>query len=426
MGIDQEEDRKRFTIELNMRAARKRQSAQTGFIHHCYEIEDFPDSRHDTIPLYENFCFVVALLRTKTSDNMLEGLNLLRKLLFFEQDGNFPVYQHEFPVCRDRMLGIKLLPVFHFVLFDFHAILESTLYDQLEKLIKRILNAAQALSSQEILPARYAQFIAAYEQSEYFSWALSGTPEQMAEALILMHMAKRGAPFTIKIENWHAELATYTGPQEQEKNLPKVTLFDLFMSSLLPNCPARFIADHATHLRAALVYPLESACILPQKIPLQKISSHSRQPYTLYWGSCDELHSLVCDPQKTTVHIEPRENGAIFSFAAKTPVSEDGPIEMAFLWNIHPDHAFFVNGKKATAFQCGDAVEIHSAGLRFQIIFSLEQGNGVFYGHFSRANRPLQCAAKGPLRYEAFDWQLGLRTIKRSEHCTVRATLTWV
>src|SRR5689334_2034105 len=122
MGVDLEEDKKRKVIELALRAGKKRQSPQTGFVHHYYEAEE---QRHDTIPLFENFCFVLSLLRSRQSENMLEGLGLLQKLLKLEQDGNFPVYFHEFPVCRDGLLGIKLLPVFHAIQHDFHLILES-------------------------------------------------------------------------------------------------------------------------------------------------------------------------------------------------------------------------------------------------------------------------------------------------------------
>jgi hypothetical protein len=435
MGLDLEEDRKRRPVELSLRAARKRQSSQTGFVHHCYESEN---EKHDTIPLFENFCFVLALLRSKQSENMLEGLNLLSKLLKLEQEGNFPVYFHELPACRDRLLGLKLLAVFHAILFDFHPILESALQQQLQQLIGRILSFGNSLHDQGGLPQRYALLLKAYDDPHHLPLFEPTTPDQMADALIAAHMARcRGATVAIEpiIASWHRQLLTYTGPQEQEKAEPKPTLFDLFLSDYSRNYPARVLCDHPMHLKASLVYSMDGSMqgsmdgsmldASSSGIPFQSISSHPRQPYTLYWGSPDHLHSLVCDPKEMRYSLQLKENSAEFLFTSTAPASLEGPVELAFFYNIHPAHDILVNGRKATAFQLGDVLEIHSDGMKFEIVFSLEEGEGAFYGHLSRGNRPLQTAAKGASRYEAFDWQIGLRTIRRSDRCVVRALIAW-
>ncbi len=427
MGLDLEEDRKRRPVELAMRAARKRQSSQTGFVHHCYESEN---EKHDTIPLFENFCFVLSLLRSKQSENMLEGLSLLSKLLKLEQEGNFPVYFHEFPACKDRMLGLKLLAVFHAILFDFHPILESTLQHQLQQVIGRILSFGYSLHDQGSLPLRYAFLLKAYDDPHHLPSFEPTTPDQMADALVAAHMAKcRGAAATIEliIASWHRQLLTYTGPQEQEKAEPKPTLFDLFLSDYSQNYPARVLCDHPMHLKASLVYSLEAPmCDEPMSdIPFQSISSHPRQPYTLYWGSSAHLHSLVCDPKEMRYSVQLKEKGADFLFTSTASASLEGPVELAFFYNYHPAHDILVNGQKATAFQLGDVLEIHSDGLKFKIVFSLEEGEGAFYGHLSLSNRPLQTAAKGSSRYEAFDWQIGLRTLRRSDRFALRACIAW-
>ena len=81
MGVDLEEDLKRKMIELNLAAGRKSQSAQTRYVHLNYESETV----HDTIPLLENFCFTLALLRSRSAEQVLEGKALLEKLLVFEE-----------------------------------------------------------------------------------------------------------------------------------------------------------------------------------------------------------------------------------------------------------------------------------------------------------------------------------------------------
>jgi|GEM_PF-669521 len=472
MGLDIEEDRKRKPIELNLRAARKRQSPQTGFVHHCYEADT---TRHDTIPLFENFCFILALLRSRQSENMLEGIALLHKLLAFEQNGQFPVYLHEFPVCKDRMLGIKLLAVFQAILEDFHAILETSLNDQLQQLICRIHHFAQEAKAQNNLPSRYEIYLDSDASQE------ATTPDQMVDALIVARGAKTPGVMERIAKNWHGALMTFIGPQEQERTEPKLTLFDLFMSDYFRNYPARVLTCHPVHLRASLIYASEET---DQKshwtaVPHQSITAHPRQPYTLYWGSQEQLHSLVCDPKGTRYRIEEKDQGAEFFFQCIQPCSQDGPFEIAFFCNLHLycdrlgfanfdsarrskieaergrpfpvgkadeedrfgkvaasqnsqnlsgrsiEHTFLINGRKASTFQLNDVVEIHSENLKLQIVFSLTEGKGIFFGHLSRGNRPLQIAAKGELRYEAFDWQIGLRTINRTDACVLRAQLSW-
>ena len=94
--IDQE---KRRLIDLAIASGRRRLSDQTSFVHLSYETEG---AKHDTIPLFENFCYALGLFRSKLTEDIAEGKALLERLFAFEVEGNFPVYLHEYPVCRNR------------------------------------------------------------------------------------------------------------------------------------------------------------------------------------------------------------------------------------------------------------------------------------------------------------------------------------
>ena len=98
----------RHLIDQAVTVGRTYQSPQTGFIHYH---KSCPNSTvHHTIPIYENALFILALFRTRLMDNIKEGQSLLAKLLHFQnKEGNFPVYLHEFPLCRDFSTGIQLL-----------------------------------------------------------------------------------------------------------------------------------------------------------------------------------------------------------------------------------------------------------------------------------------------------------------------------
>ena len=97
-------------------------------------------------------------------------------------------------------------------------------------------------------------------------------------------------------------------------------------------------------------------------------------------------------------------------------------MEVAFFCDIHEENQLFVNGLRATTFQLGDRVQIISQGMRIELVFSSE--NGTFFGHISRANRPSQISCRGDKRFEAYDWQISLRTIRRDLSCVIQVNFT--
>ena len=155
--MEQLEKDKRKLVELALAAGRRRQSKQTGFVHHCYENRD---AEKETVPLYENAAFALALFRSKLAENVQEAKILLGKLLSFEAGGNFPVYLHEYPLCRDLYLGSKLKKIFCWIAAEFGSILGQELKDALEGCIGRIQGELKEL--QEIAPALWNSKICAY------------------------------------------------------------------------------------------------------------------------------------------------------------------------------------------------------------------------------------------------------------------------
>jgi len=120
----------RQLVNLAVNSGRSLQSSQTGFVHHCYRQLDYMS--HDTIPLYENFLFALALMRERTAESFAEAKTLIDKLLYFQESeaGNFPVYIHEYPLCKDRNLAAQLLPVFYWILRTFPSALGQSLRDR--------------------------------------------------------------------------------------------------------------------------------------------------------------------------------------------------------------------------------------------------------------------------------------------------------
>lgn len=421
MGVDVEEDLKRKMVEINIAAGRTAQSPQTGYIHLHYE----SDERHDTIPLLENFCFCLALLRSRLTDHILEGEALLEKLLAFEVDGNFPLYLHEFPQCKDRSLGLSLLPIFHWILADFRIALGEGLTLHIEALIGRILSHGYKMHAQRPL-SKSAEFrLKSYvEPNDLPIWTPS-TPEEWADALISTQIAPSNDDTLLEeaLQKWHPQLCTYIGPQQYDRGEPKVTLFDLILGHSHGLYSRRSLEDRRVHLLASLVHPFEKKNTALVESPFHAISASSH-PYALYWGTPDKLHSFLLAPYKSQVSIEKSSHAIEFTITLppQAPQPGEDAFELAFFINIDPSHTIWVCGAKATTFRLGDLIELRSLSLHLHLELSLEMGDGRFFGHISRANRPTQ---KGKnLKYETYDWQIALRTIRRTEDCRLKVRLS--
>ena len=412
-------------LDLALKAGRLRQSPITHFVHHCAEHRQHA---RETIPVFENFCFILALFRTKTADNVLEGKDLLEKLFAFQTAEGFPVYLHEYPQCRSRALLQKISLIAAILLRDFSSVLGEALRTRLQALLMPI---AIKVNPQ--------------------------TPEDWAEFLIQTQIT--GDDQTAALQLWDFKALCFKGAQKQDRGEPAVTLFDLILGQWTGRYSDRAVQDHPVHLQASLIDP--KTISLPEK-------SSEKKWIRRFWGEGSPTHSSMLHTQG---EVAEEESSILIDLSAKEVQDE---VEIAYFLNRHPLTTVSVSGKKATSFQMGESVYVASGSEKFEIVFSLVEGEGRFWGHLSFANRPGQkgalqheegvvklrfgaksalfgqdpdsaqiaysrssmsiCAETGPAQKssnlaskasfaipsEAFDWAISLRTIERRSRCLVR------
>ena len=404
-------------VQLNLASARKLQSLQTGYLH-----------LQEMIPLFENLCFALALLRSRTSENMLEGKALIEKLLHFEVDGNFPLYLHEFPQCKKRSLGIDMLPVFYWILADFSSVLGEELSLKLRQLMGRLVSFGYKTHGQRPLHPTSLAKLHAYFEPEQVPTQFPKSSEEWGDLFIAYQMAhaqggKWDAVLQKGLSFWHPELCASSLAHTQNRDQPQATLFDLFCGHYHGRYSQRALtATPFPHLHAALIRPFlvdrQSSSLTSPLL----ISEDA--PFSLYWGSAEMLHSLTLEAKKVEVEREMKEGEIHFTLRLSNTVPPEGEesYECSFYLNHHPDHAIFVSPEqKASAWKMGESIEINSQGQRWLLQFEVMEGEGQFYGHLLRGNRPGQHHAVG---FAAHDWRIALRTIRRSEGCTLLAKLT--
>ena len=448
--------------DFALEAGRKWQSPQTGFIHYCHYVA--PSDRQDMIPTRENFLFALALLRSRVAENVAEAKLLLERLLSCQgPTGNFPVHLHESPYCYDRWHGASLLATFHWIIHDFHSVLGSELLNQLKKAFKALLKQAMEMVAE--VPPDYptmVQIAAAAaangeregeallamlaELGPQPSWYCSRTLGEMAVALQMVYPSLTGTPWSAFGENlhrlWYAPLQCYGGPAFDEREWgagPLPTLYTFLMGSrgAEPELPE--------DLQAVLVRPRRESCPVVSESVLQgaagapwslyfgehyayaAIRSNGSQskgcsPFRLLWGTPGEVRSLVCQGgQYSELEVNAVGNKVEFLFSLGE-WNEGKPREVAFYCSHQKGLRLRVDGEPSTVFHLGQRVSFESR-LKGAFTFELVEGDGDFVGHLMLGNRPAQLIAAFPQPIPPFDWQIFLRTVRRSDTSRIRVIL---
>lgn len=368
-------------IDLSVSAGRKRQSAQTGFIHNL-----------DAIPLFENVCFAFALFRQKTGESVTQGKELIERILGFQGDGgNFPCFVHEFPACKDPHLGLKIAPILVHILEDFEAVLDRNYKEMIQKALKKMIkppNNPRFDIRYQALCGKRPDPIERMTARDWFEWIVS---DQLFE---------KGAVYPIP---FNQVLQAFTGAHlVQNKKAPETVPLEYILGD-----SKRLQQDHINQLYAACLYPFSSSIV-------------EETPYTwtgdsrfLWKGST--VHSLVAPKAVRS------KEGFVFDLQGSVEVGRDDLFEACLFCDLSEETSLLINGEKGTVFSLGDTVTIATPALKINLRFDAE---GEFCGHISRGNRPGQIALHGENQYEAYDWQIGLRTLKRVGPCKVLCTIS--
>lgn len=484
-----------FSKELSdwaLAAGRSFQSIQTGFVHLFYGDSE---PKAQTIPLIENALFVLALFRSRTVEQVQEGKGLLRQLLVFqkkqgdEDDGNFPIYLHDYPHCKDHALGIQLLAPFYWILKQFGHILGGDLKEQLEQAALLTLEQSLRFHQNSPFPFSLAVRLGSAQLAYGLLWDKSDwqqagmdllgplaqhqldgwtTTRHLADALVGLQMiypSLSDSPWSglwkQMEQTWHPHLGCYIGPcvrEWQEREEPQVNLYDLFGGYFSGQFSKRATLLSLHHLHGVLIRPTSdkfnvdrpsaiikgelkqqawrtayhrtwSDTLLEKNGPFQPNVDKTHTPYRLLWGDSNCLHSLVCqggNVDKMTYREE--GNSLILLFELRDfPTDENAAPkrEIEFFIDLHSETQFQLNDQATITFPLGQTFQLLFKHHRLSLMLELVQGEGNFMGHVMRSNRPSQVDIKGEKRFQAYDWTIFLRTIRRQTACKIQATLTF-
>ncbi len=404
--------------QLGLEQGKSLQSPITEFIHYCYEEES-----RDTIPTYENFCFVLAKLRSRVREEMEGAMTLLSRLLFFQTpSGNFPVYLHEFPKANNRNTAVHLLvPLFSIKkLFShlFPAELKKCLVESISRLYSFCEKEAEKrpfpTSLLKIISAFNGTFIPDYQPETTIDWT-----NYLLAALVADKVEEVAQQAAAEFNQY---FHTFTGAPEnlfQRGDAFETTLYDLIMAQLTDSHPERLARPHIAHLHAAVVFPFKIKVLghretfLKQQIPSGPSSPHRKKgfhAFRMLFGP----YSFVC--QETTFQLE---QDSVFVYPEEIPQEKERD-ELSFYVNRTDDLEILINGEKGTLFQLGDTLTLKSSDESLNLKWEIVEGEGTLLGHISLGNRPSQILKNAQT---AYDWKITIRTIARSAHFKLKLSV---
>lgn len=383
------------TVDLAVMAGKRRQSDRTGFVHY----HPSEDGAIDTIPLFENFCFALALFRQKTSESVLEGKALIERLLGFQApDGNFPVFLHEFPKCWDHHLGLKIAPVLIHILRDFHTVLPIAFKETLERALKKAIQPPQSLSWQHRYLACQGILPEMDESIDWYDWIVS------------LQILGKGDSFAIPFDS---KLQMYMGNHLiQEKSEPQPLAIEYVLAEK-DGFGRRLLRDHPQQIHSALLHPFFSTIETANSFVFQ-------EPFSRFLWMGESVHSLSVPSVMEWDILAPNRWCTTLELSGAAETGRNDLFEGMLFCNISPETSLLINDKKGLVFRFGDKISLCCSTYRIDIRFEQVEGAGDFCGHISRSNRPGQIACRGANQYEAYDWQIGLRTLRRDGPCKIK------
>ncbi|GAB4229891.1 MAG: hypothetical protein Tsb0021_07840 [Chlamydiales bacterium] len=475
-------------IETAISCGRSLQSPQTGFVHYCYTAKD--EGVNDTIPVYENVLFALALLRSKNSGFVMEAREIIEKLLPFETPQGFPRYLHDYPQCFDRHLSAHLLLPFYWILKRFFLVIGNDLKTRLSEVVERTIKHALRLHEEKEAPFSVAIKLAAalcafgeywnktdyqkkgkvllqglLEQSQSSDFGTWFSPFYIGETLLALQLVYPQISDSPWKKFWEFAQATwdnrhysYIGPAAQVYHWseePEPLPYDLIMGAYTENYPYRFFPLRSFQLIGAL-YQIDtkdrlqdlslphiiqgqaaghawlsrldekiSYGIFEKKVPLDPVTQKGFHVLRAIWGEVNQTHSFVCQGENASeVHFQSTNDGLELIFHLneewQDQYKDTTEREVAFYTNRFEGMKITVNQEKANTFQLGDTVNLSSNTVSIDLRFTHLEGTGKFFGHIMPGNRPSQMNIKGANRFNAYDWVIFLRTVRRSGPCIIK------
>ncbi|MFT4553600.1 MAG: hypothetical protein ACI9S8_002241 [Chlamydiales bacterium] len=483
----QKTDEIRRLISLAIQDGRNRQSSETGFVHFNYKDKADINEHSIPVLENVLFALALLRSRMSDnvleSKEILEKILYFQHIGSSPMEGNFPLYLHEFPTCKHRWLAVQLIPPFFWIYKEFRNILGNSLRTRIEECLRLLISYSLQMHKENPAPYHFAVILAAGTRAvgetlnvpkwrnddsveklaEPKSRDLWFSPRKMGEILTGLQMCYTelsGTPWETFLHHltstWDPQTQTYIGPPVQEyywKSGLEPSYYDFFLSCQAKGELKEYSPGNIVTLKGALIRSFSEE--LPSQLETlsmqgslngrawemtkeknfsYSVQEHDGLPqsdegyhvFRMAWGSSAKVYNLVCPKGNYKMSFEKHENGADLFFTLPEDIDLNNKKhcrEIAFYCDLCENINLRVKGKAATTFQLNEDVLVNSEKAQLTLRFAKVEGDGRFFGHITKGDRPAQLYLKREKSLSVFDTLILLRTVHRSGSCCIKVEI---
>jgi hypothetical protein len=369
-------------------------------------------------PILENALFVLALFRKKEQKTMLEGKELLLRLIAYQSNsGLFPDAIHLLDHNQfSWKKNLYLAAVFHLLVKEFDRVIDKVSKERIHHSYSLLLNGLKKLELEGALlflrsvlldetPNSLPRLDSQEEVEILFvayGLALPQLRLQMEE--MLSFYVLKDAPF---YQGPFAGIKQYKGAPlksiieisltHEEELKEEEAIFDkVWMESVL--------APDLSHIKGQAFW-------VRHKDLKEKGDLYARAFFDLKQG----LSAALYVPQNT--FFDPKTS--IYTFSLEGFYEEDAH-EISLYIPKCPSIGVYVDEAKSSIFRENEQITIKTKSHSIPLMFRVVEGEGKFIGHISLDSRPYEIEKGG-----IYDRKISIRTVERSMRCRLELFIGW-
>ena len=422
----------------------------TGFLH--FDSQRVLEKNPLPIPIAENMLYALCHIRTHTKEGFEKGKKIVEKLLHFQsENGNFPVYLHDYPHCQKLFYSLRVLQPLYWIIKDYSNVLSEDLtrsaLNSFEKALtyclakekeikpsynQRVLLYSISLGAKRHLSLNIKEDVekdleALSQKCDQVSWLIPKDIAQLLAAIDIGYDCLLQSPWLMFLghlkNTYSLNMHSYIGPALREYQLNEkieFTPYNLYMDLLNPNeAPIRDPSLY--HLYSALIKPFDFDFSDIEEVDLLKDSTLKvGDGYSIATTNKSMDFEKGYFPLKVVL-----QDKFLYSLCMQKPKGDVSFVETECGIEIEVDCyddfeslSFFLSKygnekftdekiRRATTFSMGEKTYIHLSNKRICIEFIAHSQKAL--AHLMRSNRQSQIDNKTNLPY---DWHFYLRPIQ--------------
>lgn len=370
-------------------------------------------------PILENVLYALALFRKKEQKTMLEGKDLLLRMIAYQSEkGFFPdaihLFSHNHYSWKKNILIASTILL---VLQEFDRVIDKVSKEKIKYALDRLLLALNPIELDPILSFLFQQLS---DQKGPYDLKVTKA-DDLTLLIVAMNFIRDEltleAVKSLVEENVGEGLSFYQGPFEGIKQIqgyPAKSILEIALT-LEEDLKEEPGIEDRVWMESVLAkdwsFLRGKADLVRHKSPFEKTDLFTRAFLDLEKGCTATLYA-----GKNVVFDSKR---GVYTITLEGQYDEDQH-EIALYLSLDPAISIDLNGVKSSIFRPLEVVSIHAPKKKIDLAFLVSEGEGKFIGHISLDSKPFEVEKGG-----MYDRKISIRTVERDLRCQIELFIGW-